>query len=303
MSEHSKTVTEVVTTVPWWKKNKSLTIGGIVVILVVILACGWLAIRPQINGTYYGYLGDKREVKLVINKEGRDTKKGYLEYTSSSQTGRALKRFTKALDQNETVINQYGDYLKDDDSFDLKKLMNSDLYKNYLEKQRMPLEVVKHKGNWYMQLDQQVYTDAGFSQSDVNDMLTNLSKHGKYSKENKIDFGFHKFVIGTEKENNTFYRAKYKPIDPADWTNKKYEKETADDFNDAADELDELASMVDTMRDVAALGELDDLLNDTDDSDIDTNGHDADDKDDDIDSSDAEDVNYTPTMQQHLVFE
>lgn len=299
--------TQAATTVPWWKKNKGMSILSGIVIVIAIAACVWLIIHPRVYGTYNGYIDGKKEVKLVINKEGGDTKHGYFQYNSSSQTGRALNRFTKALNKNETTINEFSDYLKDSDSLDLKKMMRSDLYKEYIEKGKIPVLAVKHDGDWYLQLDRDQFTEAGFKKSDVDGIFSSISKKDKYSKENKISYSFHKFIIGTKKENIMFYRDNVKPRNPEDWANKKEARKDADKINEAADELDELASVMDTMRNVAAIGELNDLLDAMDDGDTSADDSalddDTDTDSDSIDSDDAEDVSYVPSFQQHLVFE
>lgn len=300
---------------PWWKKNKGLSILGGIVILIAIVACVWLIVHPRVYGTYNGYIDGKKEVKLVIDKQGGNTKHGYIQYTSSSANGRAVRRFTKALNKNESTINEFSDYIKDSGSMDLKKMMRSDLYKNYLEEGKMPILVEKHKGNWYIQEDTSKYTDAGFDSDDIDDVFSSISKKDKYSKENKVSYGFHKFIIGTKKKNNMFYRANYDPSDPEDWANKKVESDVADDFNKAADELEEMASMMDTLKNYAALGEMSEILDAMDDDDgsaddsalDDDNDADTDkDKkaDSSIDGDGAEDVSYSPLFQRHqLVFE
>ncbi|WP_076461008.1 hypothetical protein [Limosilactobacillus caccae] len=295
----------------WFKKNKWLAIIGGIVILIAVVACGWLLVRPRVYGTYDGYIDGKKEVKLVINKEGKDTKQGYLQYTSSSETGRAIRRFTKSLNKNETIINEFSEYLQDGDSATLKKMMRSDLYKNYLEKGKMPILVVKHDGDWYFQLDEEKYLDAGFEKKGLDDIRSGLFKKGKYSEDNKIHYGFHKLTVGPKDKNNLFYRANYKPSDPEDWEDKKNERKLANDFNELADDLDELSTMVDTMRNVAALGELSDMLDEMDDGDLDDyaleDGDDADSKAADkssIDGDNAEDINYLPGFHQpRLVLE
>ncbi|MCD7112336.1 hypothetical protein [Limosilactobacillus agrestis] len=303
MDKKGQKKTQATTTRTWWNKNKSLSILGGIVVMVLIIACGWLIIHPRLYGSYNGYLDGKKEVKLVIQKEKGDTKHGYLQYYASSDAGRAMKRFTTALNKNESTINEFGSELKDSDSLDVKKLMQSDLYKEYLEKEKMPVLVVKHKGSWYLQLDEGKYTEAGFDKADIDDMFNTISKKGKYSEENKISYGFHKLIIGTKKKNNTLYRSNYSPKDPENWTEKKYERETVDNFNEATDKLDELSSLVETMRGFAALNELDNLLDAL--GDEDTNA-DADTKADSnsISDDDTEDVNYGPAFQhQHLVLE
>lgn len=186
---------------------------GLVVLFAILLAV-WVA-HPRVSGTYYGYIDGKKNVKIVIEKDGKNKKLGYLQYVSTTDTGRAIKRLTKALDRNNQVISELAD--KDSTALEAKNLMNSKLYKDYLTEAKIPMQAVKHKGKWYLQYQSALFKEAGYSQSDIKDFTKDLYGNGTYSKENELAPGWRKMTVGTGEKYFLFYRGSKEPNKPQDW--------------------------------------------------------------------------------------
>ncbi|GGI63206.1 hypothetical protein [Limosilactobacillus caviae] len=96
----------------WFDSHKTLSIIGGVIIILVVIAGIWGVIHPRVYGTYYGYIDGKKNVKLVIDKDGKNKKLGYIQFVSSSDTGKAMKDFTTAFDKNERSIKEFAEYDK-----------------------------------------------------------------------------------------------------------------------------------------------------------------------------------------------
>ena len=285
----------------WFNSHKTLSIIGGVIIILVVIAGIWGVIHPRVYGTYYGYIDGKKNVKLVIDKDGKNKKLGYIQFVSSSDTGKAMKDFTTAFDKNERSIREFAEY--DKSVSELKKLMDSSLYKNYLSEAKVPVQVVKHNDNWYLQYRSQLYEDAGYSRSDLKDLTTDLFGEKTYTKDNKVTYGFKKFIVGPKDKNLLFYRGDKKPNDPEDWASKSEQKKLVKELNEATDELNDFADMMKTMKNLSNLDAIIDAM-DNGTASEDSMSDDSNVNSDDLEDASTEDVSFNPvTMKDQLVFE
>lgn len=286
----------------WLKSHAKIgIISGMVVLLAILLAV-WVA-HPRVSGTYYGYIDGKKNVKIVIEKDGQNKKLGYLQYVSTTDTGRAIKQLTKALDRNNQVISELAD--KDSTALEAKNLMNSKLYKDYLTEAKIPMQAVKHKGKWYLQYQSALFKEAGYSQSDIKDFTKDLYGNGTYSKENELAPGWRKMTVGTGEKYFFFYRGSKELNKPQDWAAKTEQKKLAKELNESADVLNKLADLLNMVDSLNDIGKLLDTMDDVDNSDNPFDeGTATDDSSTDSADSGLDDVSFVPSLaQQRLVFE
>ena len=160
---------------------------------------------------------------------------------------------TKALDRNNQVISELAD--RDSTALEAKNLMNSKLYKDYLTEAKIPMQVVKHKGKWYLQYQSALFKEAGYSQSDIKDFTKDLYGNGTYSKENELAPGWRKMTVGTGEKYFLFYRGSKEPNKPQDWAASMTLESSWMDYVDNSDNpFDEGTATDDSSTDSADLG-------------------------------------------------